>query len=132
MAEVQQVYDDRTKDLLLSVLIALGGSMQDVKPYYQDTRDDILYAILVQLQQPQNAQKVILVDRYKINADNPNRENKNYPGIIGANGVLVAIGGMFIDHVQTDLTRYFLADTVTGIIDMPPVATNEWVQIFKY
>lgn len=42
-------YLDTGDDLLYNILLALGGTMADVKPIFKDTTDDLLYAILLRL-----------------------------------------------------------------------------------
>jgi hypothetical protein len=40
---------DTGDDLLYNILLALGGTMADVKQIFKDTTDDLLYAILLRL-----------------------------------------------------------------------------------
>ena len=129
MAEVPQLYNDKTKDLLFAILTALGGSMIDIKGIYFDTRDDLLYAILERLDGA--AGLVKKVADYNVEATNENRSIVNYPGIVGANGVLINIGAQFVDTSETD-NRYALPDLETGNIDMPPLYQGEKVIILKY
>jgi hypothetical protein len=129
MANVSQVYNDTTKDLLFAILTALGGSMIDVKGIYHDSRDDLLYAILERLEGAAGLVKKVAV--FKVEATNEERSVGNYPGITGANGVLINIGSQFIDTSITD-NRYALPDLETGNIDFPPLYQDEIVIILKY
>lgn len=129
MADVPQLYNDTTKDLLFAILTALGGSMIDVKGIYHDTRDDLLYAILERIDGSAGLVKKVAV--YNVVATNENRSVANYPGIVGANGVLINIGSQFIDTAVTD-NRYALPNLVTGDIDFPPLYQDEIVIILKY
>lgn len=129
MADVPQLYNDTTKDLLFAILTALGGSMIDVKGIYFDTRDDLLYAILERLDGAAGLVKKVAV--FTVEATNENRSVVNYPGIIGANGVLINIGSQFIDTAVTE-NRYALPDLETGNIDFPPLYQHEIVIILKY
>lgn len=46
---VFEKFHDTGDDLLYNILLALGGTMADVKQIFKDTTDDLLYAILVRL-----------------------------------------------------------------------------------
>ena len=46
MAVVNEIYNDRTKDILYAILLKLGGTMADVEQKYLSNSDDLLYAIL--------------------------------------------------------------------------------------
>lgn len=129
MPEVPQLFNDKTKDLLFAILTALGGTMIEIKGLYHDTRDDLLYAILERIDS--TAGLVRKVADYVVDVTNENRSVVNFPGIIGANGVLINIGSQFIDVVVTD-NRYALADLETGDIDLPPIYKDEKIIILKY
>lgn len=129
MADVPQIFNDTTKDLLFAILTALGGSMIDVKGIYHDSRDDLLYAILERLDGAAGLVKKVAV--FSVISIIENRFVSNYENIIGANGVLINIGSQFVDTSITD-NRYALANLETGDVDFPPLYQGEQVIILKY
>jgi len=63
MQYITTKYNDRTKDILYSILLSLGGTDMDIKPLFLDERDDLLYAILEKLQ-PDNQGISPFVERF--------------------------------------------------------------------
>lgn len=127
---------DQTADLLYTILLSIGGTDMDIEKIYLSTEDDLLYAILTVLAGKKNTQ---VVANYLAGADYVDRHTVNYPGIVGATGLLVFIGGIGLNDAA-GATRYFLCNLTNaaagglnpGDIDLPAMTAEEMVLILKY
>lgn len=136
MVTVKNIYTDTTKDLYFAILEALGGTMADVLNRHYSTGDDLLHAILDRLNSGKVSQ---LVDSFRAAADTADRSTVNYPVIIGANNLLISIGGVYLDTVVIDgrYVLYNLTDAAAdglepGDISLPPLSAGEQINIFKF